>query len=237
MTEQQSAYAPPKRKYLGLWFAGAVVVLAVVVGIVFRVTPEAPPVADSSLEPGLLVAADFPPEFFVSTMTQAELDRLPTALGQPDTVNPTECSELIRAADRSPGGQSIAIVQASDSTNGVVYAQEIVRADEVPGWDPRQGETRLAACGEMTIAYKGRTTRLYSSRVEGIAGDGYATSATTGESYGIGGVTVAVAMTRVGDYIVMFTGASAVLSMGSVFDEDEFVRLANVANERVRARL
>jgi hypothetical protein len=42
---------------------------------------------------------------------------------------------------------------------------------------------------------------------------------------------------RVGDHIVMFTAASAVTSMRSVFNEDEFVRLANAANERVRARL
>jgi hypothetical protein len=54
MTEQQPVYAPRKRRFLGLWFAGAVVVLGVAVVIVFGVTPEPPPVADSSLEPGLL---------------------------------------------------------------------------------------------------------------------------------------------------------------------------------------
>lgn len=237
MTEQQPVHAPKKRRFLGLWFAGAVVVLGVVVMIVFRVTPEPPPVVDSSLEPGLLVAADFPPEFSVSNMTQDQVDRLPSTLGEPDTVNPTECSELVRTADEVKGGRSIAVVQASDSTNGVFYVQGIMRVDEVSDWDPRQGETRLAACGEMTVAYKGRTVRLHSSRVEGIAGDGYAMSMTTGAEYGIGGATMAVAMIRVGDYIVVFTCASAVLTMDWAFDEDEFVRLANTANERVRARL
>ena len=237
MTEQQPVHVRPRRKFLGLWFAGAVVVLGVVVGVVFGVTPERPPVADSSLEPGLLVAADFPPQFYVSTMTQADLDRLPSTLGVPDTVNPTECSELIRAAEEQKGGQSVAVVRASDSTNGVYYVQEVMRADESPDWDVRQGEQRLAACGEMTMVYKERTVRLYSSRVAGIAGDGYAVSMTTGADYGIGGATIAVATTRVGDHIVVFTAASAVTSMRSVFDEDEFVRLANAANERVRARL
>jgi hypothetical protein len=233
MSGQQHAYVPPRRRFLNLWIAAAVAV----VGIVFGVTPAVShDIADASLEPGLLVAADFPPQFHVSTMTRAELDRLPGTPAQPDTVNPTECSELLRLRERQPGGRPVAIVQASDGDNGVTYVQQIAHADTA-SWDPRWAESMLAKCDEMTIAYKGVTVTMYSSRVEGIAGDGYARSITTGEDYGIGGVTVGVAVTKVGDNVVTFTGVSLVLSMRSVFDEDQFVRLANAANERVRARL
>jgi hypothetical protein len=57
----QHVYAASKKKYLGLWFAGGNVVVAVVLCVVFGVVKEEPPVVDDTLAAGLLDSADLAP--------------------------------------------------------------------------------------------------------------------------------------------------------------------------------
>ena len=238
MTEQQQAvYVPPKKKNVGLWFTAGLVVVITVVAFVFAETPEPKPVADASLEPGLLGVADFPTGFSVANMTQAELDQLPTSK-MPETVNPTECSELVRDVKPAEESQSVAVVQASAAKHGLFYTQSVMRAGEVPEWDVARAEAMLDACAEMTFQFKGgRMATLYARRVGGVAGEGYARTVSTAENYGLGGFTLAGAVTKVDGHVVVFVGVAAFTMYGPTFNEVEFVRLANAANDQVRSAL
>ncbi|HEX6355439.1 hypothetical protein [Actinophytocola sp.] len=238
MTEQQQAvYVPPKKKNVGMWATVGLLVVIVVVAVVFAESPEPAPVADASLETGLLGAADFPTGFYVSNMTQAELDELPTS-EMPETVNPTECSELLRDVEPVRESQSIAVVQASDAEHGVWYTQTVVRASEVPDFDPVRADAILEACAEMIYRDKdGFLATVYASRVDGVVGEGYARTVGTAEDYGMGGFTVAAAVTKVEAHIVVFVGVGAYNAFGPMLDEVEFVRLANAANDLVRSAL
>jgi hypothetical protein len=234
VTEQ---YVPPKKKNIGMWATVGLLVVIVVVAFVFAESPEPTPVADASLEPGLLGAADFLTDFYVSNITQAELDQSPRP-EFPETVNPTECSELLHDVEPVTKSQSVAMVQASDSKRGIFYTQSIMRAGDVPNWNPARAEAILEACAEMTFrANEGFMATVYANRVDGVAGEGYARSVGTAENYGLGGFTAAAAVTKVDGHIVAFVGVCAFNLLGPTFDEDEFVRLANAANDRVRSNL
>lgn len=236
MTEQP-VYVPPKKKNVGLWLTVGLVVVIGVVAFVFAESPPPRPVADASLNAGLLGAADFPDGFYVSNMTQDELDQASRAPGIPDTVNPAECSELLRDTARPPGGQSVAMVQASDATNGVSYVQAILKASEA-SLDLAKAEAMLTVCREITFTVPGRgTVTVHTSRIDGVEGEGYARSVATGEEFGIGGFILSAAVTKVEDHVVMFLGVGAYSMRGWTLDEAEFVRLANAANERVRSVL
>jgi hypothetical protein len=238
LTEQQQAvYVPHKKKNVGLWLTVGLVVVISVAAFVFAETPAPRPVADASLEPGLLGAADFPTGFYVSNMTQTEMDQLPKP-EIPQTVNPTECSELVRDVQPVEKSQSIAAVQASDVERGIAYSQTIVRAGELPSWDPEKSEAMISACREITYTVRaGGTMTLYTSRIDGIEGEGYARSVATGEEFGIGGFVLAVAATKVEGHVVLFMGVGSYTMRGWTFDEVEFVRLANAASDRVRSAL
>ncbi|HYQ69751.1 hypothetical protein [Actinophytocola sp.] len=57
MPEQQPAYVPPKKRNIGYWLVAGLVVAIAVVGFVFAKAPKPVPVADHSLDAGLLVTA------------------------------------------------------------------------------------------------------------------------------------------------------------------------------------
>lgn len=241
MSEQQPVYAPSKKRYLGLWFVGGLVVVAVVIGVVFGQSPPPAPTSDHSLTPGLLGGADFPTTFRVVTKTQEDFDAaLLAKVKVPATIEPTECSELVRGGiERGSKSLPMAVVEAGDTKNGIQYVEMIVRARDLPDWSSRRGEQTLATCGEMSYTTDaGSRITVHGTRVDGVTGgDGYATSMTTGPEYGIGGFTLAMAVTRVGDYLVQFAGIGAWTATGPALSEPEFVRLVNAANERVDTAL
>lgn len=107
----------------------------------------------------------------------------------------------------------------------------ITPADQVPDWEPARAGELLSECGEVTVTEGNTTITLYISEVAGVAGDGCATVATTGEGYGLGGFAIASATVAVGPNLVQFIGIAPEL------DEAEFVRLANAAVDRARAEL
>jgi hypothetical protein len=238
MTEQP-VFVAPKNRHLGLWFAGGLVASAIVVGVVFAESPPPEPTADASLEPGLLDLADFPASFRVETRTQDDIDRSMGLAEMPETVEPAECSEYVRGdVERGSKGLPVAGIDASDEKHGISYHEMIVRARDAVDWDPRSGDVMLEKCGEMSYTTKtGQRITVHGTRVDGILGEGYATSMTTGEEFGIGGFTVATAITRVGDYLVQFIGIGVWAATGPMLYEPEFVRLANTANERVATAL
>lgn len=225
MSEQSPVHVAPKKRHTGLWFAGAVVVVAVGLGVVFGVVKEEPPVVDGTLAAGLLDSADFAPGFYVSDMTQDEMNQLPAQRALPDTINPPECSEFLRTGDDSAANQRVAAVEATDAVSHTAYVQLITPVDEVPDWDPGRAADLLASCGEVTLTEKDASFTFHISALDGVRGTGHATVATTGT------ITVASAIVQVDGNLVQFIGIAPVL------DEAEFVRLANAAADRVRTAL
>jgi hypothetical protein len=234
MTEQP-VYTPAKKRNRGLWIAAAVAVVGVTIGSCSGTVDKPPVIADKPLAAGLLTGTDFGTEFYLEKVTQAQLDHMAAVIRRPDEpVSPPECAEFLHATGAPEGGrQSPAMVMASDSSAGLVYAQKIVRADEAPDVDRQRGEELTVTCAEMTITMGGTTRQVRVRQVAGVDGDGYAAIATSAPDPAASDFTVAAATTKVDEHVVVFVGFAS----GGVLDESEFVRLANAANERVRAEL
>jgi hypothetical protein len=230
MTEQlQPPSVPSKRRYLGLWLAVAVVVAGVAV-VVLTARKEPPAVAGPSLKPGLLVNSDFADGVLVADGTGDDLGQALGAAKMPSIVDATGCAKLIYTPELGEAGESAEVIRAVDARAGTHYIEAVMPVSAVPSWNPRRHDALLADCGEATFTVNEVVLTLHARAVEGVAGEGYATSVVMDAPQGRV-VSAAVAVTKVGDHIVMLAGA------GLVFDEAEFVRLANEANERVRTRL
>lgn len=218
-----------RTRRVGWWIAGAAAAVVVIVIVVVAVNSGSTLTADERLEQALLTEDDFPSGYDVSLLSQDELDQAADNQGLPDDVeiSPQKCADLLEAQPTPEGDYSVGAVQARQSTTA--YVEIVSEVEAMPEWNTAEIDRLLDACGEASFSQGGQSATMTFDKLTAPRGadDSYALS----YSVSAGGVeiTLAIAVSRVGEYVVVFTGGG----QGSALDDAEFLDLAEAANAKV----
>ncbi|RZS34926.1 hypothetical protein EV193_108276 [Herbihabitans rhizosphaerae] len=224
---------PPKKRRTALWISiAAVVVVAAVVTTILLISnsSSATLTVDKALEKALLTSSDFPSGYDVSVLTQDEIDKLNQQQQLPDDIQPAECSDLMRSQPKPTGDYSVGGMKATNAGERTGYSEIVTPVGGYGEWNPSRIDEVIGKCGTTTFSQDGQSGTVSFAKLTGVNGDGFALR-TRIEGGGVK-LTLGVAITKVGEHVVVFTGA-----YGRTFDEASFVRLANAANEKARATL
>lgn len=208
---------PRGRRRVAWWVAAVAIVVAVVVVSFFQ---------ESGGDDVLLTGEDFGGEYDVAVMSSEEL-RQAAVSELPPGIEPAECAELLRARpEPAEPGDASGVTARGDAT---AYLELVLPADGVSEWDTGRLAEVVDACRTTTFDDGETTGTVEFSHLPAPNDSGFALAARVSGSDGV--VTLGVAVSRVGDHVVVLTGAA----QGDL-DRDEFSRLARAANDRVTAR-
>jgi hypothetical protein len=209
----------PRGRRRVLWWVAAVgIVVAVVVVSFFQ---------DGELDDALLTGEDFGAGYEVAALTADQLGQA-GATELPTGIEPAECAELLRTWQEPVNPESAAGVSAQGERTA--YLEVVLLGADVSEWDTARLDEVVDACRITTFDDGGTTGTVDFSRLDVPVADGFALSAMVSGSDGV--VTLGVAVSRVGDHVVVLTGAA----QGDL-DEREFARLVRTAGARVSAHL
>jgi hypothetical protein len=211
-------FVPEPRRRVLWWIAAVVIVVAVVVVSFFQ---------GSDLDDALLTGDDFGGGYEVAAVAQDQLGHA-TAADLPAGIEPAECAELLRARPEPANPELAAGVSARGERTA--YLEVVLPADDVSEWDAAGLAQVVDACQVTTFDDGDTTGTVEFSRLDVPVGDGFALVARVSGSDGV--ITLGVAVSRVGDHVVVLTGAA----QGDL-DEREFSRLVLAAGERVSTHL
>lgn len=212
----------PKGKRGVVWWVAALTILVAVLVVTFLRD------VGGDLDEALLTGADFGGGYEVAVMTPDQLTQADVDVGLPAGIKPAECAELLRAR---PEPASTGIVSGvSARGDGTAYLELVMPAAEVPEWDTTRLDEVVGACRTTTFDDGDGTGTVEFSHLAAPVTDGFALAARV--SSGDGVVTVGVAVSRVGEHVVVLTG----VAQGDL-DRDEFSRLVRTADDRVSAHL
>lgn len=213
----------PKGKRRVAWWVAAIAILVAVLVVTFLRD------MGGDLDEALLTGADFGSGYEVAVMTPDQLTQADADVSLPAGIEPAECAELLRARPEPTGTGTVSGVSARG--DGGAYLELVMPAAEVPEWDTARLDEVVGACRTTTFdgGADGAGTVEFSHLTAPVT-DGFALAARV--SSGDGVVTVGVAVSRVGEHVVVLTG----VAQGDL-DRDEFARLVRAADDRVSAHL
>lgn len=218
MTTDETGAEPPGRRRVLWWVVAVGIVVAVVVVSFFQ---------GGELDDALLTGEDFGGGYKVAAVAPEQL-RQAAAADLPAGIEPAECAELLRARPEPADPALAAGVSARGARTA--YLEVVLPADDVSEWDAAGLAEVVDTCRVTTFADGDATGTVEFDHLEAPVGDGFALSAKVSGSEGV--VTLGVAVSRVGDHVVVLTGAA----QGDL-DEREFARLVQAAGARVSAHL
>lgn len=211
---------PSGRRRVVWWVAAVAIVVAVVVVSFFRDD-------ESTVGEALLTGDDFGDGYEVAVMSPDELGQA-GAVELPKGIEPAECAELL-AARPEPAEPDLS-GGVSARGEGTAYLEVVLPADGVSEWDTGRIDEVVDACGTTTFDDGDATGTVEFSHLDTPVDDGFALAAKVSGSDGV--VTVGVAVSRVGEHVVVLTGVAE-----GDLDRREFARLAQAAGDRVSAQL
>lgn len=211
---------PRGRRRVLWWVAAVAIVVAVVVVSFFQDTGGA-------LGDALLTGEDFGSGYEVAVMPPGQLGQA-GAVDLPEGIEPAECAELLRTRPEPANPELAAGVSARGERTA--YLELVLPADGVSDWDTARLDEVVGTCRTTTFDDGDTTGTVEFRRLPAPSAGGFALAARV--SGGDGVVTLGVAVSRVGDHVVVLTGAAH-----GDLDEPEFTRLVRAAGERVSAHL
>ncbi|MBB4904455.1 DUF5642 family protein [Actinophytocola algeriensis] len=209
----------PRGRRRVLWWVAAVGILVAVVVVSL--------VRDGDPDDALLTAEDFGGGYDVAAMTAAEFAQS-GATDLPEDIEPPECAELLRSRPEPANPELAAGVSARGARTA--YLEVVLPADDVSEWDTDRLDEVVGTCGTTTFDDGDTTGTVEFSHLDVPVEDGFALAARVSGSDGV--VTLGVAVSRIGEHVVVLTG----VAQGDL-DEREFSRLVRAAGERVSAHL
>lgn len=218
MTTDETGIGPRGRRRVLWWVAAVVIVVAVVVVSFFQ---------GGDLDDALLTGDDFGGGYEVAAVAPEQLGQA-TATDLPPGIEPAECAELLRTRPEPATSELAAGVSARGERTA--YLEVLLPADGVSGWRADRLAEAVDTCRNTTFDDGDTTGTVEFSHLEVPVEDGFALAARVSGSDGV--VTLGVAVSRVGDRVVVLTAAA----QGDL-DEREFTRLVRTAGARVSAHL
>jgi hypothetical protein len=209
----------PRGRRRVVWWVAAV---ALVVGVVVVTA-----VRDAEPDDALLTAEDFGGGYDVAALSADQLARSGTT-DLPEGIEPAECAALLRTRPEPANPELAAGVSARGERTA--YLEVVLPAAGVSEWDTARLDEVVDTCRTTTFDDGGTEGTVEFSRLDTPVEDGFALTARVSGSDGV--VTLGVAVSRVGDHVVVLTG----VAQGDL-DEREFSRLVGAAGARVSAHL
>lgn len=213
---------PRGKRRVAWWVAALAILVAVVVVTVLR------DAGSGDLEEALLTGAEFGDGYEVAVMTPDQLVRADADVRLPSGIEPAECAELLRAQPEPPSTGTAGGVSARGDASA--YLELVLPAAEVPEWDNDRIEEVVDTCRTTTFDDGGGEGTVEFDHLAAPVADGFALTARVTSGDGV--VTVGVAVSRVGDHVVVLTGVAE-----GDLDQREFTRLVEAAGDRVSAHL
>ncbi|MGB3442259.1 MAG: DUF5642 family protein [Actinophytocola sp.] len=222
MTTDDFGIEPRGKRRVAWWVTALAIIVAVLVVTFLR---DAGPGEQTG---ALLTADDFGAGYEVEVMTGEQLGQANSGTDLPEGIEPAECAELLAARPAPTGADTASGVAASG--DGAAYLELLMPADGVTAWDTdRLGEV-VDTCRTTTYDDGDSTGTVEFGHLPAPVADGFGLTARI--SSGDGVVTLGVAVSRVGEHVVVLTGVAT-----GDLDEREFTRLVAAANDRVSAQV